>query len=116
MAQGWFERSNLFLEVDPRVRTMYVWHAAGHMFKVDGFNRTQRLKLWARGLRWLYGPGGLMADTIRPYLAWYKPGFHPWDSGMMPNHALWADALERTGDVIAASDALTAASPSVQGN
>ena len=152
MAQGWFERHDLFLAADPRVRAMYAWHAVeevehkgvaydvmqqvaqvgylrrviallqvsinfpmfvfqimGHMLKVDGFSRTQRLKLWAKGLWWLYGPGGMMTDIIRPYLAWYKPGFHPWDSGMLPSYTLWADTLKRTGDVIAAGDALTTA-------
>ncbi|MGH6648628.1 metal-dependent hydrolase [Aquabacterium sp.] len=150
MAQCWFERRDLFMDADPRVRAMYVWHAVeevehkgvaydvmqevarvgyvgrvlallqvsihfplfvfqimGHMFKVDGFNRRQRARLWAKGLWWLYGPGGMMTDVVRPYLAWYKPGFHPWDSGMLPHYPVWADALKRTGDVIAASDALT---------
>ncbi|RZL00220.1 MAG: metal-dependent hydrolase [Rubrivivax sp.] len=154
MAQGWFERRDLFLDADPRVRALYVWHAVeevehkgvaydvmqqvakvgylgrvlallqvsinfpwfvfqimGHMFKVDGFSRWQRTRLWAQGLWWLYGPGGMMAGIIGPYLAWYKPGFHPWDSGMMSHYPVWAEALQRTGDVIAASDALTATQP-----
>ncbi|CAH0356324.1 metal-dependent hydrolase [Aquabacterium sp. CECT 9606] len=149
MAQGWFERRDLFRGADPRVRAMYVWHAVeeiehkgvaydvmqqvahvgylgrvlallqvsinfplfifqilGHMLKVDGFSRAQRLKLWAKGLWWLYGPGGMVSDIMRPYLAWYKPGFHPWDSGMPPSYKVWAEALQRTGNVIAASDAL----------
>jgi predicted metal-dependent hydrolase len=150
MAECWFERRDLFLDADPRVRAMYVWHAVeevehkgvafdvmqqvarvgylgrvlalmqvslhfpmftfqimNHMFRVDGFSRMQRFKLWSKGLWWLYGPGGMMADVVRPYLAWFKPGFHPWDSGMLPSYTAWADALQRTGDAIAASDALT---------
>ena len=149
MAQGWFERRDLFAGADVRVRAMYVWHAVeevehkgvafdvmqqvarvgyarrvlamlqisinfplfvfqimNHMFKVDGFKRGQRLKLWTQGLWWLYGPGGMMANIIGPYLAWFKPDFHPWDSGTLPSFKLWADTLERTGDVIAASEAL----------
>jgi len=153
MAQGWFERRDLFADADPKVRAMYVWHAVeevehkgvafdvmqqvagvgyaqrvlallqvsinfplfvfqimNHMFRVDGFSRWQRVKLWARGLAWLYGPGGMMADIIKPYLAWYKPGFHPWESGMLPSYPAWADALKHTGDAVAASDALQAPS------
>ena len=150
MAQCWFERRDLFIDADPRVRAMYVWHAVeevehkgvaydvmqqvakvgylgrvlallqvsinfplfvfqimNHMFRVDGFSRWQRARLWARGLWWLYGPGGMMADVVRPYLAWFKPGFHPWDSGALRSYAVWAETLKRTGDVVAASDALT---------
>jgi len=154
MAQGWFERRDLFADADPRVRAMYVWHAVeevehkgvaydvmqqlahvgyvqrvvallqvsinfptfvfqivNHMLKVDGFSGWQRAKLWAKGLWWLYGPGGMMIDIVRPYLSWYKPGFHPWESGMLPSYPIWADTLKRTGDVIAASDALQSPPP-----
>jgi predicted metal-dependent hydrolase len=80
-----------------------------HMFKVDGFSRWQRAKLWARGLWWFYKPGGLFMPTLGYYLAYYKPGFHPWKVKEMPSYGTWLSTFERTGDPIAAGNALHAA-------
>ncbi|HEX5355318.1 MAG TPA: metal-dependent hydrolase [Aquabacterium sp.] len=80
-----------------------------HMFKVDGFNLWQRTKLWARGLWWFYKPGGLFIPTLGYYMAYYKPGFHPWKVKEMPSYKTWLQVFERTGDPIAAGNALHAA-------
>ena len=45
-----------------------------HMFKVDGFSFGQRLRLWARGLWWLYKPGGLYLPVVPHYLSYFRPG------------------------------------------
>ena len=80
-----------------------------HMFKVDGFSRWQRMKLWAKGLWWFYKPGGLFMPTLGYYLAYYKPGFHPWKVKEMPSYGTWLQTFQRTGDPIAAGNALHAA-------
>lgn len=80
-----------------------------HMFQVDGFSRWQRIKLWARGLWWFYKPGGLFIPTLGYYLAYYKPGFHPWKVKEMPSYGTWLKVFEQTGDPIAAGNALHAA-------
>lgn len=80
-----------------------------HMFQVDGFSRWQRAKLWARGLWWFYKPGGLFIPTLGYYLAYYKPGFHPWKVKEMPSYGTWLKVFEQTGDPIAAGNALHAA-------
>jgi predicted metal-dependent hydrolase len=80
-----------------------------HMLQVDGFNLWQRAKLWAKGLWWFYKPGGLFIPTIGYYLAYYKPGFHPWKVREMPSYGTWLQTFERTGDPIAAGNALHAA-------
>jgi predicted metal-dependent hydrolase len=80
-----------------------------HMLQVDGFNLWQRAKLWAKGLWWFYKPGGLFIPTIGYYLAYYKPGFHPWKVREMPSYGTWLKTFERTGDPIAAGNALHAA-------
>jgi predicted metal-dependent hydrolase len=80
-----------------------------HMFKVDGFSLWQRTKMWARGLWWFYKPGGLFIPTLGYYLAYYKPGFHPWKVKEMPSYGTWLQTFERTGDPIAAGNALHAA-------
>jgi predicted metal-dependent hydrolase len=88
----------------------FVFQIMNHMFKVDGYSRHQRWGLWLKGLWWLYGPGGLMPPLIKPYLAWFKPGFHPWQSAQHPSFDTWRLTLQSTGDPIAASNALHAAS------
>jgi len=80
-----------------------------HMFKVDGFSRRQRMGMWARGLWWFYKPGGLFTPTLGYYLAYYKPGFHPWKVKEMPSYGTWLQTFQRTGDPIAAGNALHAA-------
>lgn len=79
-----------------------------HMFKVDGVKN--RGRVWARGLWWLYGPRGMMTRLAPHYLAYFRPGFHPWKAGQMNAYATWRQAFEATqGDAIAAADALSPA-------
>lgn len=80
-----------------------------HMLKVDGFSFRQRMGLWARGLWWFYKPGGLFIPTLGYYFAYYKPGFHPWKLEEMPSYGTWLDTFTRTGDAVAAGNALHAA-------
>lgn len=79
------------------------------MFKADGFGFWQRARLWRRGLWWFWKPGGLFPPALRYYFKYYKPGFHPWQLEEMPSYKTWAETFERTGDPIAAGNALHAA-------
>jgi predicted metal-dependent hydrolase len=76
------------------------------MFKADGIGWGQRVGLWARGLWWLYKPGGVFMPALGFYLSYYKPGFHPWQHPEMKSYGVWAQAFERTGDPIQAANAL----------
>lgn len=87
----------------------FVFQILNHMLKVDGYNRWQRVQLWTRGLWWLYGPGGMMPPLLRPYLAWFRPGFHPWQQGMIAGYDTWAQTLAQTKDAVRAADALQTA-------
>ncbi len=80
-----------------------------YMLRVDGFTLGQRAKLWAKGLWWFYKPGGLFPPTLGYYFAYYKPSFHPWKVKEMPSYGTWRQVYERTGDPIAAGNALHAA-------
>ena len=46
------------------------------LFEQDGL---PRLATWARGLRYFFGWGGVLTSMLAPYLAWFRPGFRPWD-------------------------------------
>lgn len=78
------------------------------MLKVDGFSFGQRLGLWAKGLWWLYRPGGLLAPVLGQYLAYLKPGFHPWQQPLVASYPAWVAALEHTGDPVRAGNTLAA--------
>jgi predicted metal-dependent hydrolase len=80
-----------------------------YMLQVDGFSRWQRIKMFAKGLAWMFGPGGLYMPMFGHYIQYYKPGFHPWQMGQMRSYQLWLDTFNRTGDPIAAGEALHAA-------
>jgi uncharacterized protein len=96
--------------------TLIVCNILNHMLKVDGYSRRQRWALWLKGLYWLWGPKGLLLDLVGPYMAWFKPGYHPWQSGAQaniePRFAIWSDTLRRTGDPVEAANALHAQAPS----
>jgi predicted metal-dependent hydrolase len=88
------------------INTFIICH---YMLKCDGFSGLQRLRLFAKGLWWLYRPGGVYMAMLGPYLQYLKPGFHPWQHGQLSTYRLWLDTFNRTGDPIAAGEALHAA-------
>lgn len=100
---GYFTRAFAMLYVS-LLFPLHTFAIMGHMLRVDGFGWRQRLGLWAGGLRWLYGRGGLYRPLLRHYLAYYRPGFHPWQEGQMSTYERWSEAFERTGDPVAAGN------------
>lgn len=85
--------------------TLIVTH---NMLRRDGFSRWERVKRMTRGLWWLYKPGGVyMSRTVlRHYFQYFRPGFHPWDTGQMDSYRQWLDTLTSTGDPILAGKVL----------
>lgn len=101
---GYLVRSLALLYVS-LVFPLHTFLIMGHMFRVDGVKN--RFRLWARGLWWLYGPRGIMTRLAPHYLAYYKPGFHPWNEGQMETYARWRGVFDGSGgDAIAAANAL----------
>ena len=79
------------------------------MLRRDGFSRWQRVKLFAKGLGWVYGPGGMFMGCWRAYWRYYKPGFHPWQDAPSPLYQVWVDAFNRSGDPVEAGREVYAA-------
>jgi predicted metal-dependent hydrolase len=77
-----------------------------YMLKVDGYSRWQRARMFAKGLWWLFGVGGLYTRMIPAYLRYFKPGFHPWETGVIKSYQVWLDTFNRTGDPLQAGEAL----------
>lgn len=46
------------------------------LFAQDGL---PRWRTWARALPYFFGPRGVLTGMAPAYLAWFRPGFHPWD-------------------------------------
>lgn len=80
---------------------MVVGSVAWHMLKVDGMNR--RPLLIAKGLYRLYGPRGLLTRLVPRYLDWFRPGFHPTDSGMPEKVEAWLTEYQRHEDPLLAT-------------
>jgi uncharacterized protein len=89
--------------------TIHVLLVTRYMLKVDGFGRWARTKMWLKGLWWLYNPRGVYPSILGEYLSYYKPGFHPWDSGESAGYRVWLNAFNETGDPILAGQAVHAA-------
>jgi predicted metal-dependent hydrolase len=82
-----------------------------HMLRVDGYGFGRRLRLWAGGLRWMYGRGGFYQPLLREYLAWYRPGYHPAAIPLPEPHRRWIEAYAGDGDALAAAAAFMARRP-----
>ncbi len=67
-----------------------------HMLKVDGLGG--RPMVIARGLYRLYGPRGYLTRMVLPFLAWFRPGFHPYDSGVPEKVSRWLAEYDRHQD------------------
>lgn len=149
LAEALFQRKDMIGAADPRMFSMYAWHAmeelehkavafdvmqkaakvgylrrvvtliestllfncmilvfANAMLRSDGFGRWQRIKLFAKGLAWVYGPGGLFMGCLRAYMRYYKPGFHPWQEAPTPLYHAWIEAFGRSGDPLEAGRAV----------
>ncbi len=89
--------------------TLHTFFIMNHMLRVDGFNLRQRAGLWLRGLWWLYRPGGMIPPLLPLYFAYFRPGFHPWQSGSTEAYRRWREAYDKTGDAIYAGAAVHAA-------
>lgn len=97
---GYFTRASALIAGTVMVH-VFVAPVFWHMLKRDGMNKRPMILL--RGLNRLYGPRGMMTKMIPAYLHWFKPGFHPWDSGIPENVAIWLAEYEKHQDPMEAS-------------
>jgi len=73
-----------------------------HMLRVDGFGAAERGRLWAGGLRWLFGASGPF-EAMGPYFrAYFARRFHPWQHPAPAAFERWRAAFAASGDPIAA--------------
>ena len=109
VAKVWYPRRVMALLQTTLSFNINVLAFANAMLRQDGFTRWQRVKLFAKGLAWVYGPGGMFMGTWRSYVRYFKPGFHPWQEPPTPVYALWLDTFNRTGDPVEAGRVVYAA-------
>ena len=69
-----------------------------------GFNVWQRAKLMAKGMWWLFKPGGLLQPMAKHYWTYYKPGYHPWQEADQRGYEEWLAAFNGSKDPIKASE------------
>jgi predicted metal-dependent hydrolase len=86
----------------------HVFRIMAHMLQVDGFSRWERTKIWAKGLWWLYKPGGIFLPMTGKYFSYLKPSFHPWHTPVVPSYEPWVKLLKETGNPVEAGKRLTA--------
>ncbi|MBA3981821.1 MAG: metal-dependent hydrolase [Alcanivorax sp.] len=75
-----------------------------NMLRLDGALRKPGVVL--RGLNRLYGRGGILTGMLPEFLAWFRPGFHPWQTGMPEKVAAWLEEYGEHGDPMRASAAV----------
>lgn len=80
-----------------------------NMLRLDGTMRQPGVLM--RGLNRLYGRRGILTRMLPEFLAWFRPGFHPWDTGMPEKVAAWLEEYGDHGDPMRASAAVYGSSP-----
>ena len=106
-------------EVDEKTRKKALVIASGmmllfnsyrtnEMLKQDGFNVSQRVKLFARGLPWFFGKKGKLTKMKSQYLDWFKSDFHPSQHPIIQQYDVWMNTLAQTQDPIQAGEAFWA--------
>ena len=72
----------------------------------DGYSGFKRFTLITKGLWWVYGPKGLFSRSTLKLMAYFKPGFHPWQHQVIHSYPVWIKSYEESGDPMVAGDAL----------
>lgn len=78
-----------------------------YMLRKDGYGFFEQVKMWGRGLWWLYKPDGLFMPLIPHYIKYFKPNYHPWQEGVTSAYDTWIEAFNRTGDPVYAGKAIS---------
>jgi predicted metal-dependent hydrolase len=81
------------------------------MLKADG-QRT--LGVIVPGIMKLYGPRGFLSRIAPRYLAWFKPGFHPFDTNLPSIAKTWIAEYEKDQDLHRATRIALAEVPAVR--
>lgn len=72
----------------------------------DGFSFWQRMGIWGRGLKWLYGRNGFLRSQLKLYVAYFHPKYHPSNFGEESGYNRWLKEFERSNDPLMASKAV----------
>ncbi|MEQ9519391.1 MAG: metal-dependent hydrolase [Parvibaculum sp.] len=65
-----------------------------HMLKADGYSFTERMRIWAGGLKWLFGSEGILRGLGGPLMHYMANDFHPWQHD---NRALLESVKQELG-------------------
>lgn len=83
----------------------FTLYRANVMLRYDGFSRIQRLKMNARGLKWLLGKNGKLRKMKPQFQDWFKLDFHPSQHPIIAQYDVWLHTLAETNDPIQAGEA-----------
>ena len=97
------------MRVSALVTAMLIMHVVVapvfiNMLRLDGV--LTKPGVVARGLNRLYGRRGVVTCMMPEFLAWFRPGFHPWETGMPEKVAAWLEEYGEHGDPMRASAAV----------
>lgn len=79
--------------------TRNITRYAARLLEADGYEPKAALKAVKR---YVWKTPGLFARGWKTYLAWYRPGFHPWDQDNRPELAGWKAEFDAAASPLAA--------------
>lgn len=77
----------------------------------DGFTFWQRMGIWLRGLKWLYGRNGYLRSQLKLYLAYFHPQYHPSKFREESGYNRWLREFEQSNEPLMASKAVMNRTP-----
>ena len=77
-----------------------------YKLKADGFNGWQRAKMFAKGMWWLFGIGGLYTAHDPELPGLLQARLSPVGHGARATYRVWLDTFNRTGDPLKAGEVL----------
>jgi predicted metal-dependent hydrolase len=102
---GYFKRCLAMVHVTVFLSYLTI-RFTNRLLKNDGFSFGQRMWMTLKCRWWLFGYKGLISSHLGSLLAYFRPGFHPWQQDAIHNYEAWVEAYERTGDPLVAGNAL----------
>ncbi|GAC1376137.1 MAG: metal-dependent hydrolase [Aquirhabdus sp.] len=98
-ARAW---AMIFLTANFTANSLFI---CNNFLKEDGFSGWERIKLARKGLPKIFGRKGMLAPMAKPWLDYFRPDFHPWQTPAVAQYQVWLDTFAETGDPIAAGEA-----------
>jgi hypothetical protein len=95
-----YRRRTIAMAIIGYMFTRNITGYAARLLEADGYSPKAALKAVKT---YVWSKPGLFRRGWKTYLAWYRPGFHPWDHAVRPEMAGWKAEFDAAATTPAAA-------------